>query len=126
LKLGHLLIGFFESLKTDSIFADSCRKETLLDLHHFDVKLEQLEIRSGSDIILPPQLSVEVLGVLSNRVVDINAHVRQLFSELIDTDGLVGLELSSGHRLQSLIGPFLKPVDGTAVDDRGELPASVS
>jgi hypothetical protein len=75
---------------------------------------DQLEVRSGGNVVVTLELSQELLGIdksirmealhhLDTRVSDIVFHLN--FAEELD-----------GHRLQSVTRPFREPIDGGTVD----------
>lgn len=96
-------------------------------LEHLDVRLDQGKIGSGRRIVLPSELVVEFVGTFNHTLMDETRGLAENIKLLSDTElGLIVLEISVGDGEESLSGPRIVPIDGAAVDNGGELQASLS
>lgn len=84
------------------------------------VHLDQLEVRFGSRVHLPPLDRGELLAGELHRLVHERHVVRHVLTQLVARHAHLCQE-ALRNRDERLTGPRVEPVDDRAVDDRGEL-----
>eukprot|EP00951_Prasinocladus_malaysianus_P007369 scaffold53021_cov38-Prasinocladus_malaysianus.AAC.1 len=120
LHAGDALLCHGQLLEADLI--------ALLHRHHVvlslpeqaEVRVEQLEVRRGRDVVVSTGLAEEPVAQLADGLVEVHARLGQL----VDNRGVdarqVGEEVGC-DALECVVRPTCEPVDGRAVDERREL-----
>mmetsp|Transcript_36696 Transcript_36696/g.116794 ORF Transcript_36696/g.116794 Transcript_36696/m.116794 type:complete len:681 (+) Transcript_36696:3332-5374(+) len=112
-------VGLDKLVDAARIVRDLARHQLTLLGEHRRIEVEELQIRCGRGIRLAAELGKKLVA----RVRDGGLHVDDCFSDGI-LDHFVAkvdlLEVALGHREQRVPRPLIEPVDGAAVDERGE------
>mmetsp|Transcript_49832 Transcript_49832/g.161159 ORF Transcript_49832/g.161159 Transcript_49832/m.161159 type:complete len:354 (+) Transcript_49832:4318-5379(+) len=125
LQLVDDVASLVKTLGTDLVPAELHRQVSLLEAEQISEEPDQLQIRGRRHVRPPPQLLEELIGRAPRRAVDDGRNLRELAQNELQLQLLRRLfVVPLGHRNEGLIGPWIEPIDGGAINDGGELPAT--
>jgi len=125
-EFGDFLIGFAEDFESVFILFDFGGEGERLEFEHIDVEFDEFEIGGGSGVISAAEFLEELFRVDVDIGVNLDGDGAEVCKMFTDSKELLGFVLFFGDGVESVSRPAVEPVNSAAVNDGGELPATIA